>query len=106
MSGIFKMLKKEMDMKVFMFLSIMPIDCQRDGNRFLISKDFYTVKDGKVFLIRKDKTLVYENDTLFELHHKGIFVGDYQEDVDYWQKSFIVSGKDLLSSIETLKELN
>lgn len=97
-----EILAKKLEGKVFVYISFLPLGFQNDGNNFMVCKYFYTVKDGIVYHINKDNSLSNDKDELFDIHHKCICLGEFDETKTYHEKSKFVKGEVLLNFINSI----
>lgn len=50
-----------------------------NSDEFTYHEDYYTIKEGKVYMIQKDGTLYPSGDSCFDTVHEGVMLGKYKE---------------------------
>lgn len=74
------LLKKKYEGKLFVHIYLLHY-----SKTFVVNKDYYTVKDGLVYILEKGK-LTPSKDTLFDLSLDCIMVGKYNPNKTYKRK--------------------
>lgn len=71
-------LTKKLEGKVFVHIYMLKI-----GRNYSFTKQYYTVKEGEVYIIEKDGTLYPSKDTLFSVEYECTPVGVYDSKKKY-----------------------
>lgn len=90
-----KALSKELEGKVFEHVWV-----TNSGDTFFCAKDYYTVKDGKVFYIGKDGQLTPSKDTLLSIKSECRSVGSYKPDKQYKGKRITMKQTELKKALK------
>lgn len=70
------------------------------GDSFLITRRFYTVKDGLVYIIEKDQSLYATGDSLIDTNVECKIVGKYNPKTKYKVKQLKLKYSELIKMLK------